>query len=135
VVPARGRAARGRAVAGRARGAGAGRERGGARAAGGPAGDHRRRGAGVPRVSFGAGARPRRRPHRGPAHATVVLLSKQDAAPGGRVREAVGVIGAGAFGLALARTLALAGGPVAVHVPGFEAARLLAEKRVSDKLP
>ena len=50
-------------------------------------------------------------------------------------REPVGVVGAGAFGLALARTLALAGTPVSVHVPGFEAARLLAEKRVSDKLP
>lgn len=50
-------------------------------------------------------------------------------------REPVGIVGAGAFGLALARTLALAGGAVVVHVPGFEQARLLAEKRVSDRLP
>ena len=50
-------------------------------------------------------------------------------------RAAVGIVGAGTFGLALARTLALAGGPVIVHVPGFEAARLLAERRVSERLP
>src|SRR5581483_9905614 len=47
----------------------------------------------------------------------------------------VGIVGAGAFGLALARTLALAGRAVSVHVPDFETARRLAERRVSDRLP